>query len=97
MEGLTFPLKRGCLRVCRTLKWHATVHYIVYCTWGESYSTRGPSTLGGELFKLPPSWFLGIFPRLLALFQMLETGGLQGTRGRPACRAGCLEGAGRQR
>lgn len=22
IEGLTSPLKRGCLRVCRTLKWH---------------------------------------------------------------------------
>lgn len=57
---------------------------------------------GGQHFRksslIYPSWFLGIFPRLLALFQMLSTGGSCRTHeGGPACRAGCLEAAGCQR
>lgn len=37
-----------------------------------------------ESFSSYPSWFLGIFPRSLALFQMLETGGPAG-RTRESC------------
>lgn len=29
IKGLTYPLKRGCLRVCRTLKWHAIVYSLL--------------------------------------------------------------------
>lgn len=43
---------------------------------------------GGPAFResslIYPSWFLGIFPRLLALFQCCRLGLLQDTRGR-AC------------
>lgn len=78
--------------------------YIVCCAWVSSLVLLvyelwegGQQHSRGSFFSYP-SWFLGIFPRLLALFQMFgDWGAMQGTRGRRACRAGCLEGAERQR